>query len=165
VRIAIPIPEVTVVLSDGAAAGDTLDRVMRAIAAATGGTVEPAGEGEKELRYDDVRFRYGLVEDKLVVTTAAQGITVIGEGGDALADDPEFEDAAEAAGMPEETASFVYVNLEDAVPALLGLVQVAGVGEQLDPRTRENLEPLKSFLAYAVPEGSLVRGKGFLRID
>lgn len=163
IRTASPIPEVTLLLADGEGSLGTLDRLMQQIATSTDSTVRALGDREKELTYDEFAIRYGLFEDTLVVTTAAQGIAVAGEDGDKLADDSEFADAAEGAGMPDETAGFLYVNIEDAVPALLGLSRVAG--EPLGADTDANLRPLKSFLAYATSEGSIIRGKGFLRIE
>ena len=162
VRSAGLIPEVTLLLADGQSSLDTLNRVMQRIAAATGSTTETVGERERELAYEGVAIRYGLFEGKLVVTTAAQGIAVVGEDGDTLADDPDFQEATEGAGMPEETAGFVYVDVQHALPVLSSFLLIAGEG--LGAGTNANLDPLRSLLFYATSEGGIVRGKGFLRI-
>jgi hypothetical protein len=163
VRSASPIPEVTLLLENSGGRLETVDRVMQDVATSTGSTIETVAQGEKELNYGGFAIRYGIFEDKVVVTTAADGIAVAGEDGDKLADDSDFRAAVDAAGMPDENAGFTYVNIEDSIPVLAGYLSAAG--EPLDSDLQANLRPLKSFLAFAERDGSIVRGKGFLRID
>ena len=65
--------------------------------------------------------------------------------------------------MPDETAGFVYVNIEDALPLLENFARTAG--EPLPSEARANAEPLRSALFYATAEARRERRSSFLRIE
>ena len=65
-------------------------------------------------------------------------------------------------GAEDETAGFVYVNIEDSLPLLENFAQTAG--EPLPSEARSNAEPLRSALFYATAEQGKARLKGFLSI-
>ena len=105
---------------------------------------------------------YAAFEGKLVVTTTEDGIVGLRDEGEKLADDPVFAQAREATDMPEETAGFMYLNLEDGVPFVTGLAEEQG--EEVPPQVAENLEPLRSLLVFGSVEDERFRLAGFLGI-
>ena len=58
--------------------------------------------------------------------TGAQSIEEIRSGGPRLADDDAFKSARDAAGMPDETAGFVWLDIEDGLPLVVGLAEASG---------------------------------------
>ena len=174
VRAGAPIPEVTLVLSpdDPGQAAATLDKLVAAASLFGPGSEggEPpftvsdttiAGLAAKRLQINDqLSVYYARVDDHLVVTTAVKGIADLVEGGARLADDPLFQEAAETAGMPDETLGFVYVNLERAV----GFAETLGMLADQKPEVAANLEPLRYLLVDATGDGSEAQFSGFLGI-
>jgi hypothetical protein len=104
---------------------------------------------------------YAAFDGKLVVTTTPAGIEGLRDGGAKLADDELFEDAAEAAEMPDETTGFVYVDADEAVALAEGLAALQG--ENLPNDVRENLEPLGTAVLYGARDD--VCFSGFVSID
>jgi hypothetical protein len=176
VRGGTPVPEITVVLSpdDPARALATFDKLVGAVAlfgalggedggsppvTATDTTI--AGVPAKTLPLDDdFSLYYAEVDGRLVITTAEQGIADLVEGGSSLADDPAFQQAAETAGLPDETLGFVYVDLEDA----LGLLQTLE-GFELETGASADLRPLGYLLVHATGGGDETRFSGFLAVE
>jgi hypothetical protein len=169
VRQGAPIPEITlaVTVDDEQQAFATVDRLaMRLAQFAGGGAPTPTKIGDvdaKRLTIQNFAVYYAAFDGKLVVTSATTGISELAGGGDKLADDPTFTAAKASAEMPDETAGFLYLNIEDALPLLEGFAQTAG--EPLPPEARANAEPLRSALFYATAEEGKARVKGFLRIE
>jgi hypothetical protein len=170
VRPGSPIPEVTLLI-EAPNEQDTLRRVDTAITALTkslpvqpchaptqeaGVEVECAGFPEFELRW--------AAFDQMVMVTIGQG--AIGElrsDDDKLADDEGFNDARDAAGMPNESVGFMWLDLEDGIPMILGLATASG--GSIPAEIRENLEPLGSFLAWADSDGRSGSFTAFMQID
>jgi len=127
VRPGTPIPEVTLVVESDDAEG------ARA-------ALEPL------LRSLPLEVRVGVVDGRLVVTTAASPEDAVRTTGETLGESEDFGDAVDAAGMPDETSGFLYLNVADALP-LLGLAGLAGadVPEEL----LENLRPIRSVVAWS----------------
>ena len=75
--------------------------------------------------------------------------------------DPVFQKASHAAGRPDASAGFVYVNVKDAVPLLEGLAQLTGV--TVPPTVSANLAPLQSFLAYATVDNGVTKFTALLQ--
>jgi hypothetical protein len=127
VRPGTPIPEVTLVVESDDAEG------ARA-------ALEPL------LRSLPLEVRVGVVDGRVVVTTAASPEDAVRTTGETLGESEDFADAVEAAGMPDETSGFLYLNVADALP-LLGLAGLAGadVPEEL----LENLRPIRSVVAWS----------------
>ena len=102
--------------------------------------------------------------DQMVVVTIGQGaIAKLRDDGGKLADDEGFNDAKDAAGMPDESVGFMWLDLEDGIPMILGLATASG--ESIPGEIRENLEPLGSFLAWAESDGAAGSFTVFLQID
>jgi hypothetical protein len=170
VRQGSPFPEVTlaVTVDDEQQAVTTIDRLAQRLAAFGGGAAAPTATrigdvDAKRLSLGQFAIYYAGFDGKLVITSATTGISGLSEGGDKLSDDDTFTQAQESAEMPDETAGFLYVNVEDAVPLLENFAQTAG--EPLPTEARSNLEPLRSLLFYATAEKGKATVKGFLRIE
>lgn len=82
---------------------------------------------------------------------------------DRLADDAAYQEAREAAGVPEETIGFYYVNLRAGLPYIFDFVEMSEPGS-LTPEIRQNLEPLHSGFLFATKDGERVSVSGFLTI-
>jgi hypothetical protein len=65
--------------------------------------------------------------------------------------------------MPAESVGFMWLDLEDGIPMVLGLAGAAG--GTVPAEIRENLEPLGSFLAWAGSDGRSGSFTAFLEID
>ena len=109
-------------------------------------------------------IRIGVVEDQVVATTAtspAQALERARVGG-SLADDEDFREAKAAAGMPDETGGFLYLDVADALP-LLALAGYAGVDVPKD--VLENLRPIRSVVAWSQADGSTTAQTVFVHIQ
>jgi hypothetical protein len=92
----------------------------------------------------------GVVGGKVVATTAASLDRALRRSGPALGQRPDFRAAVEAAGLPEQTAGFLYVNVAELVPFLI----LAGAGGfKLPSELVQNLRPVRSVVAWALPDG------------
>jgi hypothetical protein len=163
VRPGIGIPEITLALDAPNTADSlrTLDKLASSVAAMTGGKVTKSGS-EKTLTISGVAIHYGSADGKIVVTTASDGVTGYGAGGEKLTDSADFKEAKSAAGMPDSNAGFAYIDLKDAIPLLLGLAGLAG--SQPSPVVTENLRPLRSLLAWSEGQGDTRSFDLFLEI-
>ena len=99
-------------------------------------------------------IRYAAFDGKVVVTTGPQSIEEIRSGGPRLADDDAFKSARDAAGMPDETAGFVWLDVEDGLPLVVGLAEASGGSAAIPQEFRRNLEPLRSLVAWADATGA-----------
>ena len=169
VRQGSPFPEVTLALTveNEQQAMARIDGLAQRLGAFGGGgapTATKIGDVDaKRLTLQNFAVYYAAFDGKLVITSATTGISELGAGGDKLTDAATFTEAKEAAGMPDETAGFVYVNIEDSIPLLENFAQTAG--EPLPNEARSNAEPLRSALFYATAEKGKATVKGFLRIE
>ena len=151
VRPGLIYPEVTLVLhqSDPTAAAATLDKLVGQLAAFANVNVTPAVipgvSGAKKAVLGSVPIYFGIADGNLVVTDALTGFRT--SASPSISDDPVFQKTSEAAGLPAESAGFIYVNIKDSVPLLQGLAQLGGT--TIPPDVSANLAPLQSFLAYA----------------
>jgi hypothetical protein len=149
------IPELTLALEekDESGALATLDKLASRLAAMSGGRVENGSQGGhpvKTLNLGQLAIHYGALAGKLLLTSGVNGIADFGSSGEHLGDSADFKQAKDAAGMPDSTGGFLYLNLKDAIPLLEGLAGLAG---QTPPaEVTENVRPLRSFLAWT--EGS-----------
>jgi uncharacterized protein DUF3352 len=170
VRPGIPIPEITVVteVDDEAGAVATVDKVAAAVEEympdARLGTTEAGGVQAKQLSLNPfVSVYYAAFDGELVLTTSPRGIADLRADDTRLADDERFSAALEAADMPAETTGFLYVNLADAIPAVLGLAGAGGA--ELPDMARSNLEPLQSLVLYGNTDGDLATFHGLLAVQ
>lgn len=109
-------------------------------------------------------IRVAVVGGQVVATTAtspAQALERARVGG-TLADDVDFREAQSAAGMPDETGGFLYLDVADALP-LLTLAGYAGVDIPKD--VLENLRPIRSIVAWSEADGSTSAQTVFVHIQ
>jgi hypothetical protein len=166
-RAGTPLPEVTLVL-DGENANAklvTLGKLATKAVAEFGArgpsptTVE--GQSLNEVRFGPFAVLYGLVDGRVVITDTRNAIRDLrGGGGGSLADDATFKAAKEAAGMPDATSGFLYVNLKDAIAEVAGLA-----GEDIPADVEANLRPLRTLLLYSTVEGDVLDVTVFLAIE
>jgi len=170
VRPGSPIPEVTVLI-EAPDEQETLKRVNAAVTALTKDAQaqpchapsEGAGVPVRCIDLGEVELRTAAFDHKLVVTIGQGAIAKLRGDGDKLADDEGFEDARDAAGMPAESVGFMWLDLEDGIPMVLGLATASG--GSIPSEIRVNLEPLGSFLAWAENDGRSGSFTAFLQID
>jgi len=151
-RLGGVIPELTLVLEpkEAAAALATIDTLMEHLAAAQGGKVENGtqdGHPVKTVDLGNFAIHYGAADGKVLLTSGLNGIADYGTSGDRLPDSADFKEAKDAAGMPDSTGGFAYIDVKDVLPLLEGLAALSGQG--LSSEVTDNLRPLRSFLAWS----------------
>jgi len=170
-RAGTPFPEVTLLLEAPneqealATVDNLLSKLTKAAPARPCQEQEQAGVTVKCVGFSGFSIRYAAFDGKVVVTTGAQSIEEIRSGGPRLADDDAFKDARDAAGMPDETAGFVWLDFEDGLPLVFGLAEASGDSDEIPQEIRRNLEPLRSLVAWADSEGRTSSAELFLAID
>jgi hypothetical protein len=104
-----------------------------------------------------------VVGDQVVATTASNPAEALKRAqGGSLADDEDFKQAKDAAGMPDETGGFLYVDVADALP-LLSLAGFAGV--DVPKELLENLRPISSVIAWSQADGTTSAQTLFVHIQ
>lgn len=163
VRPGALIPEVTAILQpDHTAAGlATLDKLAAALAASQGATVHHGAQ--RTIDFGKFAIRYGAAAGKIVITNAPGGVAGAGVSGEKLPAGADFEEAKSAAGLPDSTSGFIYVDLKNAIPLLEGFAALQG-GGGIDSSTAANLRPLRSFLAWGASSGDSQTFDAFLEI-
>ena len=156
VSAGVPYPEVTLVLrqSDPSAAATTLNKLVTRLASFANAKVTDAaipGESAKKVALGGVSIYFGVSGDNLVISDSAKGFGA--PGSTSITDDPVFQKASEAAGRPDQSAGFLYVNIKDSVPLIQGLAELSGT--TIPPDVITNLAPLQSFLAYATADNGV----------
>ena len=106
-------------------------------------------------------MQVGVVEESVVLTTAASPQAALAGGGGSLGDSGDFRSAKEAAGLPDETGGFFYVNVGDAVP----LLALAGGSFGVPSDVVDNLRPVRSVVGWAEPEGDVSQFRLFVEIE
>lgn len=172
VRPGSPIPEVTL-LVDAPDEQEVVGRVNTALEALTKAVpaqpchVPPkeAGVAVKCIDLGGVELRTTAFDDKVVLTTGPSAISKLRDEGPRLDDDDGFKSARDAAGLPTESTGFMWIDLEDGIPLILGLADASGASIPAD--IRGNLEPLGAFLAWAESDDDGRTGSftAFLQID
>ena len=168
VRAGTPFPEVTLLLEapNEQEALTTVDDLLKRLPQAQPcQETEQAGVAVKCVGFSGFSIRYAAFDGKVVVTTGPQSIEEIRSGGPRLADDDAFKSARDAAGMPDETAGFVWVDIEDGLPLVVGLAEASGGSAAIPQEFRRNLEPLRSLVAWADRDGRTSTAELFLAID
>jgi hypothetical protein len=170
VRPGSPIPEVTLLL-EAPNEQAALERVNTAVKNLTKSTPaqpchapsEEAGVKVQCVDLGEFELRTAAFDQKVVVTIGHGAIAKLRGDDDKLADDEGFEEARDAAGMPAESVGFMWLDLEDGIPMVMGLA--AATGGSIPAEIRENLEPLGSFLVWADSDGRSGSFTAFLQID
>ena len=161
------LPEFSLVLEapDTAQALATIDRLAKRVA-----TLVPARLGNetqdgldvKTLNFGALTLRWAGFDGRVLLTTAPTGIADYRASGDKLGDNSAFKDALDAAGAPDKTNGLFYVNVADAMELAKSYAGLGGT--TLPPEVRENLKPLRSFVAFATSSGDLTKTSAFLEI-
>jgi hypothetical protein len=170
VRPGSPIPEFTLLL-EAPDEQEALSRVDKALAALTKTMIAqpchaPGTEAGVPLTcvdLGDVELRTAAFDNKVVITTGQGAIAKLRGSSPRLGDDEGFKKSRDAAGLPAESAGFMWVDLEDGIPMILGLANASGAS--IPAEIRANLEPLGSFLAWAESDGRTGSFTAFLQID
>jgi hypothetical protein len=143
------IPEVTLVTKGGGGAA-SIDRLVRTLAPATARPTKTTieGVGVNELALGPVSILYGAVGGKLFVTDSPNAIRALKTGGrPKLADDDStFKAARDAVDMPDQTNGWLYLNVEDGLPLVEAIAQLAN--QKLPRVWVENLGQVRSILVY-----------------
>ena len=166
---ASPIPAISLILEvdDEQQALATVGKLAALAGGFAGGglpkTTDIDGVSAQELSFDQFSVFYAAFDGKLVITSAREGISGLGADGPKLADDPDFQAARDAAGMPDETAGFLYLDLGDGIRLIEDYARLAGEG--ISTEASANLEPLGALLVYSAFEDGRYRFSGFLAIE
>jgi hypothetical protein len=170
IRAGTPLPEFTLLLEapDEAAAQKTIDGLLNAMtsklpAQPCDAPPEQAGVKVSCVELGDFKVRAAAFDGKAVVTTGSQAIEEIRSGGPRLEDDEAFKDARGSAGLPDENAGFVWLDLEDGLPLVLGFADLSD--EEIPAQLRRNLEPLRWLVAWTDRDGRTSSAELFLAID
>jgi hypothetical protein len=102
---------------------------------------------------------YANVGKRLVVTDYPAGITTLSGSPAPLTQSDEYNGAKSAAGMPDKTQGFVYVNIRGGMSYAQRLMNTPLPGE-----VKRNLRPLRSAVEYAATRPSEIQVTFFLRI-
>jgi hypothetical protein len=105
---------------------------------------------------------YDAADGLLAVSTSQAELDALRGGGPRLDQDDRYEAALDAAGMPEETAGFGYVDLRAALPLLSGLGSEPGASELLPGKY---LDPLGGLVFWGEGSGGVQRFTLFLAVD
>ena len=176
VRPGLALPEITVVLevADGPAALATLDGIAKRLGGLTEGTTSDTtvdGVPAKVLDLGIAKLTYAAVDGLLIATTSPTGITAFRDaGGDKLADDPLFAEAAGKAELGATTSGFVFADVAKVGELLGGLGGVlsgalggeSGGSGSLVPA--EGFDGFGTLFAHATAEGKTVRFAAVLTI-
>src|SRR3954465_7315783 len=165
-RAGVGIPEVTLALApkNASAALATLDKIAAHLAAGSGGQVQSGTQGGHPVKTLDLgRFQvhYGNVDGKVLVTSGGSGIADYGQG-DHVADSADFKEAKDAAGMPDSTGGYLYLDVKDALPLLETFAGLSG--QALPSSTTDNVRPVRSLLAWSNASGESRTFDAFLEI-
>ncbi len=106
---------------------------------------------------------YAVFDGKLVLTSTEEGLRGFREEGARLGDDEAYEGAREAAGAPDETAGFLYVNVGEFADLFLGAFM--GLPGGPPPDTQETVEPLRSLFLWGEADEEMTTFEGFLEIE
>jgi len=105
---------------------------------------------------------YDAFDGLLVVSTSQSEIAAVRDDGPRLEQDDRFEAAMAAAGMPDETTGFGYVDVQAAAPFFLG----PGAPEGIEAAAlAAYLEPLGGVVFWGSNAGDAQRFSLFLAID
>lgn len=163
-----PIPEVTLLtqpknLRRAQAAVTALVASLRPLLGQTRiRTTALDGVPAREVDFGRFSVYYGVLRNRFFVSTSQRIVRELGDTGQKLADDATFKEAMDAAGMPDATFGFLYVNLKDSIPLVESLAQLSGA--RLPPDVDANLRHLRTFLAYASGEPHEARFTAFLGV-
>jgi len=162
----LPTIEAVFRVPDETKAKSLVDRIG-AIARLGGQTVQDVDVSgvaahEIDIPAQNLTVLYAVFDGKLVVTNAREGIAGLRSGGTHLADDPLYKEAADSAGLPDETLGFTYADLRDALPLVLQFARSRG--STIPATVDENTKPLGAALLYSTKDHQGYRLGGFVTV-
>ena len=130
------------------------------------GPVEIDGTEVLQLSSQGLTVNVASIEGRLVLTTTEAGIADFG-GSDTLKDDARFAASADAAGLPDETGGFAYVDIAGLLEmvtseSFLGSSELVA---QIDEEAIANSDPLGTLLVYGTTSADEQRFAGLLTIE
>jgi Protein of unknown function (DUF3352) len=139
-RPGLPMPEITLLLATTNEAGTkaAVERVLRRAP-------------------DQPRLSVSTLDGIVVVSTAPDPLDDLRESGAKLPDADAFEDALEAAEVPDQYTGLAYVDLTKVAALIAAFAD--------SPEMRRNLEPLRSLVAFGTKEGDEISARAVLEID
>jgi uncharacterized protein DUF3352 len=160
-----PIPEVTLLaeVEDEQRALAAVDKLAAMVPDSQRQTAEVDGVQAKQIVVEGLPVTYAAFDGRLILTTRAGAIADVRGGGDSLADDADFKQARDDAGLGDTTFGLVYLDLDRLVSLVGGFAAVSG--EAVPPEVLRNLEPLGTFLVHAGGEPEDLNLSAFLAID
>jgi hypothetical protein len=163
-----PLPELTFLaeVEDEAEARATLDRLAAVIAMRGGAetrTTEVDGVQAKQVVIDGFPITYAVFDGRVIITSRSGAISDVRQRDDSLADDADFKQAAEDAGMGDSTFGFVYLDFEQLASLLEGFGAFSD--DDIPPEVTRNIEPLGALLFYAGGEAEDLKLSAFLAIE
>ena len=179
VREGLPIPEVTLLLSpsDPTKGLATLDKIALGASSLAGlaGETPPytvtstniAGTPAQQVTIGETGFSlyYAQVGDNVVLTSAVSGVADLVAGSGSLAEDPRYVEATQAAGLPEQTSGFFYLDFERAAALIELATSTLESGSVTVPSEGlETLGALGYLVVHAGGSGSKTTFSGFLGV-
>jgi Protein of unknown function (DUF3352) len=153
-------------VEDESKASATLDKLATLVGAFSQSAPEPvqiAGHAAQRLTYGKTTIYYAVFDGKVVVTNAEGGIAGLTEG-PRLADSQAYQDAAEAAGLPDRVSGILYADVPKLLPLLDTLAKSSKDGKPLSPEARRNLEALSTAILYGSVDADVLTVKGFASV-
>ena len=159
-----PLPEVTLVVkpADAQKALQTVGTLIGKLtknAKPTSTTVN--GVTLQSVAVGPVSIYYGTFDGQLVLTDSQTAIGELQSKSNRLADDDTFKAAKKASGLPDSGPAWLYVDLEQTIPAVETLATLAG--QKVPPTVSPYLQPLKSLVAYGSADGDTGTAVVFLQ--
>jgi len=111
---------------------------------------------------EELPIAYEAFDGLLAVSSSQEELDALRGDGPRLDQDDAFEEALDAAGMPDETTGFAYVDVQGIVPLFLGLGTPLGAEAEAPS---EYLEPLGGVVLWGSNAGDVQRFTVFLGID
>ena len=161
------IPEISLVLStsDQSSGLATLNRLAARLGAVTHAKVtsgREAGHNVKTIDFTRFAVRYTGLGDRILLTSGLNGVGAYTGSGPKLPGAAHFKEAKAAAGMPTSNTGFDYIDVQSSVALIESLAGLSGAS--LPQEARENLKPLRSFLAWGGRSGNAATFDAFLEI-
>jgi hypothetical protein len=165
-RMALPIPELTLMLDSGnpQQARASAEKLLRAFAEREGGQVTEDGDVTTAV-VDGFPVNLGTVDDVVVFTTSQDAFDELAASGDKLPDSDRWRSALESAGVPDTYTSLAYADLGETVGLLQAYLGLSGKSEPLPAEVARNLEALKTLVAWGTLDGDVASSRAFLEID
>ena len=166
VKAGAPLPEVTIVVkpADAQKAQHTVGTLLGKLTKGTTPTSTTVnGVTLQSVPLGPVSLYYGTFDGQLVLTDSQTAIGELQSKSNRLADDDTYKAAAKASGLPDSSPAWLYVDLQDTIPAVESLAALAG--QKVPATVGPNLQPLKSLVAYGSTDADTTTAVLFLQTN